>query len=71
MALDDSFSMQENQIGLQSLFSLSILAQAINQSQIGDLVLAKMDKTFNLLFDQKELTDTLREEICLKFNFDF
>lgn len=72
LALDNSASMKEKNVGQLALFSFSMLAEAIVKSQVGDLFISSIDSDMNMLYkDRKEWNWNVAADIFAKFDFEY
>ena len=72
LALDNSASMKEKNVGQLALFSFSMLAEAIVKSQVGDLFISSIDSQMNMLYkDRKEWNWNIAADIFAQFDFDY
>jgi len=72
LALDDSLSMNEQEVGSIALKSLSILGLAINKLEITKLIIGKITNTFEILHGFEENFNLEKcKEVISKFSFQY
>ena len=72
LAIDDSFSMSEHDLGISALKGLCVLIQALHSLEVGELAVAKIREGMKLVHEFKEqLTLEKSEEIVGQFRFDY